>query len=198
MPFIGASLSTTMVGLLAGKGFVGPDVKKLTDACGLGSQLSIVGKTFSTIDTGTIPGTGVGTGVGLIIQAPLVTAAYVGQAAGAGFVGPNVMDVGDAFGQALQITAAQATLISMHTTVFVGTGIVVPGSVGTVESEWGSNIFSQGTSLGLLGQDFQKLGNALAAGGAAAMALAIGTVVIAGAPTGIPVPGAGTGTGNIL
>lgn len=201
MPIVGAAGSGNMAGTLGGAGFTGPDLMNLTDACGNGTESHLVGKFFATIDTGLIPGIGMGTGTGLMgIVGAMISATAFAMAAGSfGQSGPNLMDLTDAFGDMVVFMASQATLMSNHTPVFQGAGIVTPGSIPVVGSGWGSDIEGQAGSFS--GGNWPDLASALGAGGAAGFATATGNVTISGTFTGPtppgPLPGAGSGMGTI-
>lgn len=191
-------MAANMFGILRGKGFKGPRLMDYCLAISEGSVMSIAGKSFATADVGTIPGAGVGTGTGLTaIQQGTVQGTTVSTAQGTKFKGPKLVDVADAFGQALIAECSQATLSSTHAPVFAGAGNIIPGSIPVVDAEWSGNIFNQGKAKRFIGPEWMNWCKALAAGGVAGFATATGVVAIAGAPAGIPVPGAGSGVGVI-
>ena len=198
MPFVGPSMSSALVGALAGKGFTGSRLRDFADAASIGSQSSIVGKTFTTQDIGTVPGVGTGVGTGLSIPPSLVSNTMLASATSKGFKGSRLPDVCQAFAQALVSEASKISLSSNHSPVFQGTGTVVPSSIPVNESEWGGNINSQGVSRQFVGQRWSDLAQAMAKGGVAGFGVSQGSVTITGSPTSSTTsPGTGSGSGVI-
>lgn len=196
MPFVGARMSNIFSSLLAGRGFRGPRLRDFTDACGLGSQKTIVGKTFNTVDVGSVPGTGVGTGTGLFnIPLSVVANGIISVCAGFGFRGPLLPAIAQDYASSLVNESGKTTLSSTHSPVFLGTGTVVPGSIPVVDVEWGNNIFSIAQSRGFIGPRWSQFAFALGVGSVRGYKTATGTVAIVGSPSGIPVGGGGTGVG---
>lgn len=200
MPINGSAMSATLMGLLAGAGFIGEKLKDMCDAIGNGSVMSVAGKTFQTMDTGTVPGIGVGNGVGLMgLVPPMISMTIYGKSVGSfGQPGQNLLPLCDSVANALIMEMAKATLMSNHPLVFVGVGTVMPGTIPVQPSEWGNNVESQGKSAGFEGSQWGNLANAIGVGCAGGFGTATGVVTIAGSPTApIPVPGAGVGIGSI-
>lgn len=196
----GPSWSSTLFASLSGKGFVGTKLMDLTDAVGIGGATHVVGKPFVTIDSGTIPGTGVGVGVGIIaLIGSLISTLIFSQAVSLfGQAGAKLMDLTDSVGDACVSELALATLMSMHPVVFSGGGIITPGTILVIGAAWGSAVDAEGAAKGFIGSEWSNLATAIGTGQATHVAaLGTGTVVITGSPTGPPVPGAGAGTGVI-
>lgn len=163
-----------------------------------GSILSIVGKSFNTVDVGTIPGAGVGTGTGLTaIQQATVQGVTMSTAMGTQFKGPQLLATSKFYAEALIQEMLQASLTSAHAPVFLGSGTIIPGSIPVNPAEWSGNIFTAGQGKQFKGPQWMNWCKALAAGGVAGFATATGTVVIAGSPAGVPVGGGGSGAGTI-
>lgn len=193
-----------MSGLLqtafAANGYSGPDMPNFADAIGNGTVDSIVGKAFSTSDTGTTPGAGVGTGTGIsgVVQATLSAALFSGFVSAFGQSGPDLPDIADALADALVQELALASLNSTHTPVYLGNGTVVVGSIAVVAAAMGAAITAEGAGAGFVGMNWpdaagvigDEYAGAIIAGGT-------GAVVITGSPAGTPAPGVGTGTGTI-
>lgn len=197
MPFLGTGMSSKQFACMSARGFVGPELKRFVDACGLGSQQSVVGKQFTTTDTGTIPGAGVGSGVGVVVPKPTIAQVAFSKAQAAGFTGPKLFDTCDCFAEALTQESALATLTSSHTPVFAGVGSIVQGSITVANPEWGGNINSKGQSFGFTGDRWPVFAQSLSEGALAGYAVGTGSVTITGSPSGTPGPGGGTGTGTI-
>jgi hypothetical protein len=201
MAIVGSAWSSTLFGTLQGMGMTGNRLHDFTDAVGNGSQMSIVGKPFTTMDVGLIMGVGVGVGSGISGIAPGdVTMAVYGNCQAFGFTGARLMDICTAIGSAMVSTIANAVLTSTHAPVFNGAGSVVVGSIGVVGSEWGSNVHSAAASF--QGSRWPDFANAIGMGQAAqVLAKGTGTVTISGTFTGPappgPIPGAGVGAGTI-
>jgi len=198
---VGSAWSSTLYGTLSGMGMNGQQLHKFTDAIGNGSQMSIVGKAFTTTDVGLIIGVGVGAGVGIMgISAGDVTNAIYGNCQAIGFTGSRLHDLCTAIGSSLVSNLALATLVSAHGPVFQGAGTVVVGSIAVDPDEWGSNIHSSAPDF--LGNRWSDFANAIGKGSASqVIASGTGAVVITGTFTGPappgPIPGAGVGAGTI-
>lgn len=206
MPLVGAAWSTDLYGRLSALGMVGSKLMDFTDAVGKGSANHVIGKPFATVDTGLTIGPGVGSGVGLMgFVAPAIATSIFGLAVVAfGGSGTKLQDVCDAIGQSCVAQMALATLSSTHTPVFLGSGIVTPGSVAVVPAAWGSSIDSEGSGVGFVGTKWPDFASAIGTGqGTHVLASATGTVTITGVWSGLPplppggTPGAGSGTGTI-
>ncbi|GEM_PF-3029332 len=201
MPFLGPSMSATLMSQMASQGMVGPAGKFFADACGIGAMMTVIAKPFTTADTGTITGVGVGTGTGLILIPTLISSIVLAQAAQLALIGPRMPSLASAYGQALTMEAAKITLSSVHSIVFLGVGIVVPASIPIIDMEWERNVFSLGTAFGFIGPQWPSLAKAIAKGSAIGFKPAVGQVTITGTFTGPtppgPIPGAGTGSGVI-
>lgn len=199
---VGATWSATLAGLLSGIGFIGTRLMDFTDAVGNGAESHVVGKPFTTTDTGQVPGIGVGTGTGVVgMNSAAMSAGIFSQAVGFfGQSGSRLMDLCDQIAAANLTEMAKALLSSNHTPVFSGAGVVDVGSVGVVGPDWGNAIESAAPSF--IGSQWGNFAQALG-GGQANEILASGTgnVAISGTFTGStppgPVPGAGTGSGTI-
>lgn len=197
---VGAAWSSTLYGNLVAQGLNGSHLQKFCDAVGLGSAGHVVGKTFATVDVGTVPGAGVGSGVGVvaIVGASISSKIYGYSVAAFGQAGTYLQKVCDAIGQTCVSQMALATLTSSHAPVFAGAGTITPGSISVVPSGWGGLINSQGSGLGFVGTFWPQFADAIGKGqGEEVMAVGTGVVAIAGSPTGLPVPGGGSGTGVI-
>ncbi len=152
---------------------------------------------FVTVDAGLTIGAGAGTGVGLTGIVPSVIQGLVfSKAASLGLIGPRLLDIADAYAQALVAQAALITLVSTHTPVFSGVGTITPGSIPVLGPEMGGNITIQGLSQAMIGPQWPSLATALGEGGAAGFLTATGSVAITG--SGAPgTPGAGAGAGTL-
>jgi len=193
----GSSWSTFLFASLQSKGFVGSRLMDFTDAVGNGGQSHVVGKAFTTTDTGTIPGTGSGTGTGItgLIAATISSLIFAASSAIFGQFGSRLMDVTDSVGDAAVAELALALLTSTHSPVFAGSGVVDIGSIPVVAAAWGSAI--QAAAPSFLGGQWPNFAQALGEQATHVLANGTGSVTITGSPTGAPVPGVGTGSGTI-
>lgn len=196
MALSASALGSLIDSNLSSAGANGSNKTIFSNAIAAGIVMSIVGKSFSTIDVGTIPGTGVGVGTGLtgISSANMSSVAIAALPS----TGTNAVPMMDAIMNAVQTHLATATLSSTHTPVFAGSGTIVVGSIPVVQSEMAGNIESQLSSAGANGSNKFALANAIAAGICTEILVAAtGTVTISGSPSGTPSPGGGSGTGVI-
>lgn len=194
----GSNWSTILQGFLAGKGFNGSRMSDVTDAVGNGGQTHVVGKSFTTVDSGSTPGVGVGTGTGITgLSGAAISTLIIALATGSfGQAGAKLPDFADAVGDACVSELGAALLTSAHTPVFAGSGTVDVGSIPVVPAGWGSDINSAGSSL--VGSEWSNFADAMGQGQANhVLAAGSGSVSISGSATGPVVPGAGTGTGTI-
>lgn len=199
MALDGSRWSGTLFAALQAKGFMGSRLQDFTDAVGKGSVTHVVGKSFTTLDVGTVPGNGVGTGVGIIGFAPSqISSLIFSFCQGAGFTGSRLRDVCDAVGQAASVEMALASLSSIDAPVFLGVGNIVPGSIGVDGGGWGSSIQSVGSGENFIGSKWPDFAQALGKGQALPVqSTGTGILAITGSPSGVPVPGTGNGSGTI-
>ena len=191
-------MATDMFTRYKGKGFKGPRLMDYCTVISQGSVMSIVGKPFATIDVGSVPGAGVGAGVGIIgVVADTVKSTTVSTANGTQFKGPRLTDAAQVYAEALVLEISLATLASTHAPVFAGAGTIVPGSIPVNIQEWAGNIFTTGKGMRFIGPQWFNWCKALATGGVTGFATATGSVVIAGSPAGTPSSGGGSGVGVI-
>jgi len=197
------SLSGSRQGLelksnLEGKGMVGSDLGKFCNAIGNGSEKSVVGKTFTTMDVGLLPGAGVGVGSGLTgIVSAIISSAIISAGISMGLVGSDFPKIADAAAITLEQEMLQATLSSTHTPIFEGIGNIVPGSIPVQLEEWANNINTEGIKSGFVGQDWNKVAKAIATGFINGFLTATGQVTITGTCSFIPFSGTGVGSGVI-
>lgn len=179
---------------------VGANGSNLTPFCtavGAGIVMSIVGKAFTTLDTGLVTGIGAGVGTGITgLQSSDMVSIAIAQMA---TTGDNAEKLMQAIMNATVTHLGAASLVSVDPIVFVGAGAVVVGTIAVVQAEMASNIDSQLASVGAKGSNRTHLANAIAAGIAQEILSAgTGALVITGSPTvPTPVPGTGPGTGTI-
>lgn len=200
MPITSAIGASSYSATLSAKGFSGSELMQFTDATAKGTESHLVGKPFSTIDTGLIPGIGVGTGVGLmgILSTSISALAFVVATQSFGQSGENLMDLTDGFGDMVVSMMSGVTLSSNHSIVFQGTGLITPGSIPVVGTSWGDEIRDASS---FSGESWGDLAGALGEGGAIGVMSATGQVTISGAFTGPvppgPVAGLGVGMGSL-
>jgi hypothetical protein len=191
---LGPKMALAMQGALASKGNAGANLALFCNAVGNGSVASVVGKTFTTTDSGTGSGPGVGAGVGLKGVAAgsiskAIQAAYLMEF---GMMGPTTPDICDAIGQGLESELLLATLTSAHAPCATGTGVVDVGSIKVSGTEWGGKIRQLAPTF--VGADWARFANAIGKGCAQAFAPATGQVTIVGSPAGTPSPFSGPNT----
>jgi len=181
---------------LQGYGANGSNLSKFCIAVATGIVMSIVGQSFTTLDVGTVPGTGAGTGVGItgLSQSTMVNLALAVMVSR----GSNAANLMNAIMMAVVTHLGTASLSTIDTPVFLGTGTVVVGSITVVEGAMASNILTQMQGQGAHGSNLSNLCTAIATGIASnILSAGTGTLVITGSPSGVPVPGTGTGVGTI-
>ncbi len=204
MALSGAAWSSALFASLQGKGFTGSRLMDFTDAVGIGSVNHVVGKTFTTTDTGLVPGIGTGTGVGVTgLSSAAISSAVFSLAVGFfGQAGARLQDICDSIGDICVAQMALATLTSNHTPVFSGSGVVDVGSISVVPSGWAGSVNSEGAGNGFIGSQWPNFATAIGQGQASqVIATGTGNVTISGTFTGStppgPVPGSGSGAGVI-
>ena len=179
-------------------GAKGKNLPAFCNAVGTGIVMSIVGKSFVTIDTGTVPGHGTGIGTGIMgPQSSVMEEIALSLMPTRGINAPKLMN---AIMNATSSHLLDASLITVDTPVFQGSGIVTVGSITVVESEMASNIDSQLFLAQAHGVNRTILARAIA-GGVAQQILASGTgnLIITGSPdTSDTYSGSGAGVGTIL
>ena len=197
MPLSGSNFSSVLFGLMAARGNVGPDLQNFCDAVGDGTINASLGAPFATADTGSTPGAGVGSGVGITLSpgsiAPVIESTATGLFGGAGSELPLLAaDIETA----CIAEFALATLTSTHGPVYIGSGSIVGGLPSINAALLSPSILAAGVSKGFIGVDWANFALAIATGEGTPMPTAVGTVTITGAG-GPPVPGAGVGSGVI-
>lgn len=153
----------------------------------------IVGKTFSTLDTGVgTGGTGIGTGITGIDSSSMETVALAAMSS----QGSNASALMNAIMVAVVQHLINATLTTVNPAVGNGTGIVVIGSIGVSKPDMSSQIQTALSGAGANGSNMPNLADAIAEGITSNIISAgTGTVVISGGSV-VP-PSGGTGTGTI-
>ena len=197
---MGSAWSSDLFGLLSGQGFIGSRLMDFTDAVGNGSETHVVGKPFTTMDVGSVAGSGAGVGTGIVgIDPSLTSTTIFSQALGLfGQSGSRLQDLCDALGQNLVNQMATAQLTSTHSPVFAGVGTVDVGSIGVVGPAWGTAMQTEGDGSGFIGSQWPNLALAIGVGFFTGVSSGgTGTVTISGSPSGTPSGGAGTGAGTL-
>jgi len=178
----------------------GKNAGKFANEIASGIAMSIVGKSFTTIDIGGVPGTGAGTGVGITGMDPdsmtKVTLAKMQMQLKdpSRSLGKNAKRTADAIMQAtVQHLMSSAQLVSVDTPVYAGEGEIVVGSITVSESEMATNIYNSLSGKGNHRMDFAA---AVAAGVSfGILTQGTGVLTIVGSPD-VPTPGAGSGAGR--
>lgn len=201
MALIATTWRDSLYGSLVGKGFDGDSLLDLCSAIASGSVFHVVGKSFATVDAGSVPGTGAGTGIGVtgLLVANLASAIYAEAVSRFGQAGDSLQDLCDSIADVCVEQLGLATLVSSHSPVFAGSGTVTVGSIPVVGSGWSSAIDSEGAGVGFEGVSWPDMAASIGISQADEVtARGTGTVAITGSATGGPVvPGTGAGTGVI-
>ena len=182
---------------LSGFGANGSNRTIFSNAVAAGIIMSIVGKVFTTLDSGNISGsgTGIGTGIVSINSTPMTSvalAAFPTTGINASYLIQSIMNA------VVTHLGSSAVLISSHSPVYSGTGTIIIGSIPVSISEMAGNIDSQLGSAGAAGSNRTVLSNAIASGIVTEiLSAATGTVIITGSPSGTPSAGSGSGSGVI-
>lgn len=199
MAMLGAHMANLMFQAGIGAGFLGSSWQDMCDVIGAGAVGGIVGKAFATVDVGTVPGAGKGTGTGITGVVPAALSANLLTALLALGPGTSLPDLCDAVANAMVGELGAAALSSNHAPVFSGTGMVTVGSIPVVGSVIGNSIKAAGVGKGFLGASWPVVATAIGTQIALSIiAGATGSVTIAPVSTSPPTSaGAGAGSGTI-
>ena len=206
MALNGAGLASEIQSALTGLPWTGTELTVFCNAIGQGIVTNVSGTLlFTTSDTGQIPGSGAGVGVGITGLSPVNiadTIFNIGQGFWAPFQNNGPGDQWRIFCDtvAVPITshfAANATLTSTHAPVFAGSGTVTAYSGITAAGMTGA--ITALAPPGWQAARFPELAEAVATG---VVTEILGhspadTVVISGSPSGDPEPGSGSGAGVV-
>ena len=174
----------------------GTNLSRFCLAISTGVVNSIVGKSFITVDVGSVAGVGVGAGIGIsgLVSNTMQTTALNTMTR----QGPNAAKTMKVIMDSVVTHLGSATLVSADTPVFVGAGTITVGSIAVNVSEMQNNILIQLNGQGASGSNRSNLALAIATGIVnEILAAGTGTLVITGTPSGTPSPGVGAGTGTI-
>jgi hypothetical protein len=179
-------------------GAQGSNMIKFCTAVATGIINAVKGKSFQTLDVGTVPGVGMGTGTGILGLMPN-DMAQIGLAMAPTMAGSNAMPMMLAVMQATQLYFAMAaSLSSTDTPVFLGSGTMITGSLMVSMDDMTSKLKSAFTDQGAKGKNMPIVCMAISAGVTfGLLTMATGALVIVGTPTGTPVPGGGSGMGKV-
>ena len=191
--------SSDLFGRLSSLGFNGTELDTFASAVGIGSAESVIGKSFVTVDVGTISGSGTGLGTGITGLSPGMIASNIFGLASSQFgqAGIHLMDFCTAIAESCVAQLALATLMSVDAPVFTGVGTITPGSITVVPMAWGSLVQSSAPTF--VGTEWPAFANAIGQGQALeVIAAGTGTLVITPVPIPAPTgPGTGAGAGTI-
>lgn len=199
MPLSGAAWSSTLQASLASKGFTGNRLQDFTDAIGFGTVDYLIGKQFTTNDSGLVPGSGVGVGVGLtgFVVGNLSSLIFSKSVSYFGSQGNRLQDICDSLEETFISELANTQLDSTHSPVFSGIGNIIIGSLTVDGASLSISIDNEGSGNGFIGNQWPNFAKAI--GEAQAEILlseATGIVNISGSG-GPPSGGSGTGIGVI-
>ena len=200
MPFLAATMSSNLYAAMLSNGLVGSSAIDLCNVVGDACQMAVVGKMFSTIDTGTIPASGVssGKGVGIILSKGLIKSAILSKGISQGFLGVDFNKLADSAATAFVNSMALVDLTSTHIPVFLGVGNIVAGSITISGGEITNNMIVMAKTRGLLGSYFDKFANAVGFGFGEGIKVGTGTVTITGSPGSNPAPGSGKSITGVI
>lgn len=197
MSLSASALGSLIDANLASAGAVGSNRTIFANKVAAGIVMSIVGKTFTTNDVGTVPGVGAGTGTGItgLSSSTMASLAVATMTS----TGTNAMPMMTAImNGVVSHLSSSASLASVDTPVYLGTGTIVVGSIPVVIAEMAGNIESQLSGAGAVGVNLPNLCLSIATGICTnIISSGTGTLTITGSPTGTPAPGSGSGTGVI-
>jgi len=190
----------TLAGLIQSNlesfGANGSNLSKFCNAVASGIVMSIVGKAFVTADAGSVSGSGTGVGVGILgLSASTMESTALSLMSSRGVnASPLMQSIMQAVVSHL---SSSASLVSVDSPVFIGTGTIVVGSIAVSASEMSNNIDSQLEAQGAVGSNRTELatdiGTAIVEN---ILSSGTGTLTITGSG-GSPSPGSGSGTGTI-
>lgn len=197
MALSASTLASLIKTNLMNDGAMGSNLQSFCTAVATGIVMSIVGKSFVTADVGLVGGIGAGTGTGItgLISSSMKSDALSlmsSRGANADGLMKAIMDA------TVSHLSSSASLSSIDTPVYVGTGTIVIGSIAVVPSEMSQNIDTQLQNAGAIGSNRTNL--AMAIGTSIAngiISFGTGNLIITGTPLSGPAPGAGSGTGSI-
>jgi hypothetical protein len=197
MPLDSGVLSSLIKTNLMNVGAKGKNLQKFCTAVATGIVISIVNKGFTTSDTGFVPSTGSGTGIGIMAlsSSQMKTTALNLMASR----GKNAERMMQAIMDAVVSHLSQAaSLSSTDFPVYLGTGTIVVGSIKVVAGEMSGNIDTQLQAVSAKGKNRTKLATAIGTGVVNnILSSGTGTLNIIGVPPMTPIPGVGSGTGTI-
>jgi len=195
MPLSGASWSSTLQSSLAGKGFTGNRLKDFTDAVGFGTVDYLIGKGFTTSDSGLVSGSGVGVGVGITgFSVGNLSSLILSKAiASFGTQGNRLLDICESLESTFITEMANSQLDSTHAPVFSGVGNIVIGSITVDGSAWSASIDSAGSGNGFIGNQWPNFAKAIGEG-QSEITLSEGTGIVNISGSGGP-PSGGSGSG---
>lgn len=195
---LSASILSSLIRInLENVGANGVNLTKLCDAIATGVVMSTVGKSFTTSDIGLVPGNGTGIGTGITgLSSPTMQntalSILISRGVNAAKLMKAIMDA------VVSHLSSAASLASVDTPVFLGTGTIVVGTIAVVASEMSNNIDSQLALRGAIGVNRTNLATAIGTGIVNnILSSGSGALTITGSPFSTPSPGSGSGTGTI-
>jgi len=190
-------LQTNLQSRLAPYNFGVPGISftDFTHAVAFGIVTNIVGSTFITVDTGSVAGSGVGAGVGIVglNQAALSSLIYANCSSLWGTTGVRLQDFTDAIAQSVVTHLLAATLTSTHSPVYAGTGVVSFALSSMNQSAMASSIQNANTFNGPL---WSRWCTAIA-NGVVSHIKSVGTGIVTITGSGSGGSGSGSGTGVV-
>jgi hypothetical protein len=164
MALLGPRLAGNVQKGFTGIGNIGSRMPEFAFAIGIGSVISLAGKSYKTSSIGTGAGLGI-KGVSAQAISIEIQKAYFSEFE---TIGDKFPDIADVIGKAIAEEITQANLIG-------GGGTVVKGSFSVDATEWGENIRKNGPIF--LGPDWPRFSLVVGKGCVAAFANATGTIV---------------------
>jgi hypothetical protein len=192
------SLSATILGNLidsnlSGFGAIGSNRLIFSNAVAAGIILTLVGKSFTTSDSGSTSGSGTGAGIGLTgMNSSIMTSLAIATLPTTGVNASPLMQ--SIMNAVVSHLGSNATLTSSHSPVYSGSGTIIIGSIPITITEMSGNIDSQLSLAGAAGSNRTVLSTAIATGIVTQiLTSATGIVTISGSGSGSSGSGSGTG-----
>ncbi len=193
MPLSSVITTPIFTANLAANAIVGISSPSLAFAIANGLELyAASGLQVKSVNAGTA-GTGVGTGIGVVMTPPALIAAFTASFSSNGILGVMAVPMISALSLSFSQVMLLGNVLVSSVGVGVGAGVtsLIPNPVASASS-WIAGF----AAAGMVGPTIPQLAAAISQGFDTAAATAVGAVVIAGPPSSVP--GSGVGFGKIF